>query len=316
MSYRSNRPQELQQTIQQLTAGNVAGKTFLVTGATRGLGRGIAAWLIALGADLIVASRTIHEGLEAELRAEADPLRQGLALGKAGHGGTFQSFSLDLADLDDVSRFVGALGSAGIALDAAILNAGVSPSRMRRTKQGYEHAFGINFLGNFALATQLEASKLVTTGSRVVFVSSESHRIVPPLDLEHLHWDTGFSLATASNFYGHSKLVLTTVATELGRRFAPKGIIVHTICPGTVRSDIASDSPYGINYLVDVLMYLFFQPPVKAGIPVIALAALPEHNVPSYYFTHNKINPRLDALDAEMGQAVFEQAQKMIQSAQ
>src|SRR5262245_21091699 len=119
---------------------DLAGRTFLVTGATSGIGRVTTRRLAARGATVVVACRSAPKA--AELVGDTATL-----------GGAVEHVPLDLADLDSVRACAKVVADRGEPVDVLVNNAGVAGSR-GITAQGFELTFGVNHLGHFLL-TQL-----------------------------------------------------------------------------------------------------------------------------------------------------------------
>ena len=248
------------------------GRTVLVTGANRGLGLGVARGLAELGARLILAGRSDTSEIELEARARgADVLR----------------LSVDLADLRSVSALADDLAARGETIHVAVLNAGVVPNRARRTVQGLELQFGVNFLANVKLVDRLLADGVIPnatfggTGAsdpraRIVAISSESHRSATDVSLERFGEFEPYGIRGVMPQYSHTKLLLTAWAMELARRARRGGevdVAVHAMCPGPVRSGIAREAPGWSQPLLDPIMKTFFAPADEAAHPVLHLAA-------------------------------------------
>ena len=139
------------------------GRTFVVTGASGGLGLETARILAHYGAHVVLAVRNPAKG-----EAAAATMR-----------GDVEVRLLDVADLGSVRSFAADLGR----VDVLVNNAGVMAVPYGTSPDGVELHFATNHLGHFAL-TNLLLERLT---DRVVVVSSQSHR-TGDLDLEDLDW--------------------------------------------------------------------------------------------------------------------------------
>jgi NAD(P)-dependent dehydrogenase (short-subunit alcohol dehydrogenase family) len=180
-----------------------SGLTWLITGATNGIGREAARAAVSSGARLILPARNAERG-----RTLAEELR---AL-----GGEVEVRELDLADLSSIRRFADGLEEQ---VDVLVNNAGAVTPRRRETADGFEMTLGTNFLGPFAL-TNLIAGRV---RGRIVIVGSGAHERgrVDAADphFRHRRW----SIAAA---YAQSKLCDMLWARALQRRLAAAGSAV------------------------------------------------------------------------------------------
>jgi NAD(P)-dependent dehydrogenase (short-subunit alcohol dehydrogenase family) len=194
--------------------------------------------------------------------------------------------SVDYTDVRSIMAMVGFLKEHFPVIDIFILNAGIVPKSSRKTPQGLEEMFMVNYFSKFLLIHCLREEGIIrdtTTRSsnssspqRIIFVASESHR-----NPENFEWnDFGiykdFSIGQAIRLYGYYKLLLTTFSVELSRRLSPDNNLhcsVFALCPGPVNSNIAREAPKIFHPLLKIIFGIFFRSPAKAAIPVIYLAA-------------------------------------------
>jgi NAD(P)-dependent dehydrogenase (short-subunit alcohol dehydrogenase family) len=172
------------------------GRTFVVTGASSGIGAVTARELAAAGATVVLAVRN----------------REKTERAFAAVSGELHIAHLDLADLSSVRSFADGIGS----IDVLINNAGVMATPFARTVDGFEMQFGTNHLGHFALAGLL----LDRITDRVVVVGSPAHR-TGSIVLEDVNWERRPYRAWAA--YSQSKLANLMFAFELERRLAAAG---------------------------------------------------------------------------------------------
>jgi NAD(P)-dependent dehydrogenase (short-subunit alcohol dehydrogenase family) len=256
----------------------IDGKTCLVTGANRGLGRAVAIELARRGGRVVMACRSGHPQAAEEVRARSGSDHVKMAY-------------LDLADFESIENFAEEMKSAGRSFEIVVLNAGVVPSRARRTAQGFEEMFAVNYLANFLLLKKLlehgtipvrprtftgTSAKGRRAGSipRIIFVTSEVHRSAPPVDFERLGAFREYGMKGAMTEYAVNKLLVSIFAVELSRRLQDDGrpyAAVHQLCPGPINSDIAREAPVWIKPLLKVLFWLFFRSPRRAAEPVVFL---------------------------------------------
>ena len=188
------------------------GRTYVITGATSGLGLETAAALAAHDARVVLTGR--------------DPARLDRALAVTrgvATGPDPVAVPLDLADLGSVREAAARIGEEIGDIDVLINNAGVMAPPRGETKDGFELQIGTNHLGHFAL-TGLLLPFLPTDDperdARVVTVASGAHRMgsCDPTDLNYERrtyrpWQA----------YGQSKLANLLFTRELDRRARESG---------------------------------------------------------------------------------------------
>jgi NAD(P)-dependent dehydrogenase (short-subunit alcohol dehydrogenase family) len=273
------------------------GKTVLVTGASRGLGRAIATGLGKLGAHVILPLRSLADETVAAVVAA---------------GGTAKAYPLDLLRVASVDALAAQLQADGVHLDRLVLNAGMVPMASRVTDDGVDAMLQVNFLANVRLVDQLlERGVLAPGDTRIVVVGSESHRSSDAIDPDALAVPRTYTTGQVVAEYGRTKLHLHTWVVELARRVQP-GITVHHLCPGAVDSDIAREAPGWSKPLLKVAFRLMFQSPETAARPPIWLVASRAANTGRYLHLTTQKEPSAAALDPVMGARLWTAAHDLL----
>ncbi len=207
-------------TADEVLAGrDLRGRTILVTGASAGIGLETARALAAVGARVLLACRTA-EGADATVRSI-----------RARHpDADLVPVLLDLASLDGVRRAASDLPVS--KLDVVICNAGLFTPRYEETADGIEKTVGVCHFGHFLLVTSLVDRLRAAGKSRVVMVSSESHRFPSTLRFDRFPLDRARYQGLVA--YGQAKLCNVLFANELGRRHASDGIVASSLHPGSL----------------------------------------------------------------------------------
>lgn len=191
-----------------ITVPDLSGKRALVTGASDGMGLGIAGRLAAAGAEVILPVRNPAKGEAAISR-----------ISRAVPGAKVSLRSLDLASLASVEALGDNLRAEGAPIHLLINNAGVmTPPDHQRTADGFELQLGTNHLGHFALVAHL-MPLLRAGGARVtsqVSVAARSGRI----NWDDLNWDRSYDGMGA---YRQSKIAFGLFGLELERRSKAHG---------------------------------------------------------------------------------------------
>ncbi|ROR72507.1 SDR family NAD(P)-dependent oxidoreductase [Bogoriella caseilytica] len=201
---------------------DLTGSTFIVTGATAGLGEVTTRELARAGARVVMA-----------VRDEAKASRVVHGIGQTR--GVIEVRQLDLSRLASVRRF--AQDWTG-PVDVLINNAGISLMPLQYTEDGFELQMATNYFGTFALTQAL----LPHLTDRVVSLSSQLHR-TSRLRIDDLNYATHrYSPAAA---YADSKLAVVLFANELQRRLSNAGSGVRSITahPGIARTALVAHDP-------------------------------------------------------------------------
>jgi len=163
------------------------------------------------------------------------------------------SCGLEMGSLASIDRFVDELASQGVLLDGLINNAGMVPISGGVTAEGFEPAFGINYLGTAHLTLELHRRGLLKPDATIVNVTSEEHRLASfasvldaPLPSTHqgerrLDAHLGALPVDASVFnamerYAFSKLLLTTTRWNVTRSRSCCSPPFHTSSRGASRA--------------------------------------------------------------------------------
>ncbi|MCO5184331.1 MAG: oxidoreductase [Anaerolineae bacterium] len=186
-----------------------SGKVAIGTGANSGIGYETAKALAAKGATVIMACRNLEKA-----HAAADKIKRDVP------GAKLDIIQLDLADLAAVREFAAQFQARYDQLNLLINNAGIMFPPFTETKDGFEVQFGANHLGHFALTGLLLDTLLVTSGARVVNVSSMAHRM-GKIDFDNLNAEKGYNPSAA---YAQSKLANLLFSLELNRQFEAHGL--------------------------------------------------------------------------------------------
>jgi retinol dehydrogenase 12 len=218
------------------TQADQDGRTFLVTGATGGIGMVTARELATRGATVFITARSAAKG-----RAALDELRA------RTESGRLQLLSLELGDLGSVRACANAFLQSGEPLHGLINNAGLAGQR-GITDSGFELAFGTNHIGTFLLTELLTPRLRESAPARIVNVASEGHYRAKGIDFDAVRRKT--KTRTAFPEYCVSKLANVLHAAELGRRLAGTGVTSYSLHPGAVATDVWRSVPWPIRPLI------------------------------------------------------------------
>jgi dehydrogenase/reductase SDR family protein 13 len=220
---------------------DVKGRSFLVTGASSGIGLATADALLGLGGKVTVAARS-----EAKTRPVIDAL-------KAKHpGAEIEFLQLDLADLAATKRSAEAFLATGRPLDVLINNAGLAGAT-GLTKDGFDITVGTDFLGPY-LFTKLLLPKLeAAPQGRIVNVASEAHYQAKGLDWASFTRSAPSQRASLKQ-YSYAKLMNVHHAKELARQLTGTKVTTYSLHPGVVASDAWRELPRPIAWFIKLFM--------------------------------------------------------------
>jgi len=248
----------------------VTGKNILINGASSGLGLEAALQLAKRGGHVWMVCRS---GIP----------EKGELVRKRSGSNHVEMLSADLSDIESIRQLIEKLKAASIKIDILVENAAVVPAKSRKTKQGLEEMFMVNFLSKFLFARWLLDADLFNTSGgqvpRIIYVSSESHRNPKAFDWNGFGEYKEYTMGKTVELYGYYKLLMTTFASTLSRKLNPDGMLsygVFTLCPGPINSNIAREAPVIFKPLLKLVFGIFFRAPAVAVKPVIYFAASDE----------------------------------------
>jgi 3-hydroxybutyrate dehydrogenase len=189
---------------------SLAGRTALVTGGGRGIGRAVAERLAREGAKVVIAGRT---------REEIDAVAGAL-------GGT--ALAVDVADRASIAAALAALREAGIHVDVLVNNAGAAESAPldRTSDELWDRMLAVNAGGAFALCRALLPPMIAAGWGRVINVASNAGL-------------TGYAYSSA---YCAAKHALVGLTRALAMEVARTPVTVNAVCPGFVGTRLADEA--------------------------------------------------------------------------
>ncbi|MEO6168975.1 MAG: SDR family NAD(P)-dependent oxidoreductase [Chitinophagales bacterium] len=285
------------------------GKNVLITGAGSGLGFQAAVQLAKRGAHVWMACRS---GIP----------EKGEQVKKISGSRHVEMIHVDLSDLHSVVALVNKLKGASVKLDVLVDNAGIVPAMSRKTKQGLEEMFVVNYLSKYLLVRLLLENNLFNHSGndipRIIFVGSESHRNPNAFDWDGFGKFKEYSMGKTVGYYGYYKLLLATFASELSRKVNAEDLVnysVFVLCPGPVNSNIAREAPAVFKPLLKLIFKIFFRSPEVAVQPVIYFAASREVEGKSldYLFLMGRKELDEKATDEENGKKLWQLSEVLLE---
>jgi len=206
------------------------GKIAVVTGASDGIGLGLAERLARAGAEVILPVRNAAKGAAAVARIQAAAPRAAVS-----------TRQLDLASLESVAALARTLTDEDRPIDILVNNAAVmTPPTRHTTADGYELQFGTNYLGHYALVAQI--LPLLRAGNARVTTQSSIAARSGKIDWADPQSERRYAPMRA---YSQSKLAIMLFALELDRRSAAGGwgIASNVAHPGLTSTNLQSAGP-------------------------------------------------------------------------
>ena len=205
----------------------------LITGASRGLGRGIALELAALGYDLVI--NYARDAAAAQL-ASAECLQRAAA---AGHSIRAETCRADISLTADRTRLLEFTRATYGRLDLLVNNAGIAPAvradLLDATEESFDRLMNTNVKGPFFL-TQLAARWMIEL---VNAPAADGHLPLAP-KIVTISSISAYTASTNRGDYCLAKAALSMLTPLFAARLADHGINVYEIRPGIMATDMTA----------------------------------------------------------------------------
>jgi NAD(P)-dependent dehydrogenase (short-subunit alcohol dehydrogenase family) len=203
--------------------GSLEGKVVVVTGASRGIGKGLALGLARLGASVVCAARTVSEepgGLPGTIHATVDAIR--------AEGGDAIAVRCDIGNADDIARLVDTTVAERGRLDVLINNAMTSTRGLfaDATPDQWDESMRINVRSLFVSAQAVVPAMAANGGGSIVNISSGA--------ADH---NTGPYMPPGYLIYTVAKAALERFSTALAPEVSSLGVAVNALRPGAVKTE-------------------------------------------------------------------------------
>lgn len=202
------------------------GKICLVTGATGGIGKPIAACLSKMGAKVVLLARDRKKG-----EAALDEILS------TGGRKEPELMLCDLSDQQSVRNFARDFVDSHDHLNVLVNTAAVFTRKRVVTREGYELMFATNYLGPFLLTNLLVDSLKAGAPSRIITLSAPS---TTKLNFADLQGEQHFRALQA---FGASKTADLLFAYEMAARLEGTGITSNVLFPGVIRTNLMRNAP-------------------------------------------------------------------------
>ena len=190
---------------------DLTGKTALVTGCRRGIGKAAATALAAAGADIVGLSTSLEDG-GGEVGRAVTAYRRG-----------FRGYRCDLADREATAAFLAELEHDVERIDVLVNNAGTiarSPAA-EHADEIWDRVLEVNLRAPFVLTRELGKQMLARGTGKIIFVASL------------LSFQGGINVPS----YAASKGGVAQLVKALANEWAARGVNVNAVAPGYIRTD-------------------------------------------------------------------------------
>src|ERR1700730_16361275 len=195
---------------------DLTGRVAIVTGGTRGIGRAIAEGLSAAGAHVVVASRKAEACAETEAHL-------------VGMGGQALGVPTHLGDLDGLNHLVEQTIERFGRLDIVVNNAATALTQPlgAMTPEVWAKSYDVNLRGPVFLVQEALPHLTESPAASVINVISAG----------------AFLFSPGVAMYAGAKAALMSFTRSMAAEFAPRGIRVNALAPGTVDTDMVRNNP-------------------------------------------------------------------------
>ena len=190
---------------------NLEGKTALVTGCKRGIGKSMAVGLAEAGADIVGVSATLE-------RSGSDVETEVLALGRS-----FSGYACDFSDREALYRFINEVNSGHPKIDILVNNAGtiLRKPAVDHPDEYWDKVIEVNLNAQFVLSREIGKGMIERESGKIIFTASL------------LTYQGGITVPG----YAASKGGIGQLTMALANEWASKGINVNAIAPGYISTD-------------------------------------------------------------------------------
>jgi 3-oxoacyl-[acyl-carrier protein] reductase len=189
---------------------DLSGKVAIVTGASRGIGRGVAVMLASAGAHVVAAARGENAaGTVAEIQAA---------------GGKAEAVPLELTDTASIGAMLSRVIDRHGRIDILVNNAGVARDQLmlRMKREDWDQVIGTNLTAAFVLVQAVLKPMIKQRAGRIISISSV----------------VGQTGNAGQTNYAASKAGLIGFSMALARELASRNITVNVVAPGLIETDM------------------------------------------------------------------------------
>lgn len=200
------------------------GKTAVVTGASRGIGKAIALELAKEGAFVVINYNGSTEKAQ-EVKAEIEK-----------NGGNAQIFQCDVSQYEECQTFINEVIKKYGKIDILINNAGITKDGllMRMTEEDFDRVLDVNLKGTFHTIRFVSRQMMKQRYGRIVNMASV----------------VGISGNAGQANYAASKAGVIGLTKAVAKELASRGVTVNAVAPGFIETDMTDQLPEKIREAV------------------------------------------------------------------
>ena len=192
---------------------SLEGQVALVTGASRGIGKGIAVGLAGAGANLALVARSRSKLIEAQQEIQAIGVQAKI-------------FPCDLSQTGGISELVAAVSASYGRIDILVNNAGTThrDDAVDFPEERWDDVVKVNLKSVWLLSQQVGRGMIQRGSGKIINIASL----------------LSFSGGIRASAYAASKGGVAQLTKALANEWASKGVNVNAIAPGYIKTDMAS----------------------------------------------------------------------------
>jgi 3-oxoacyl-[acyl-carrier protein] reductase len=193
---------------------NFEGKTALITGSTRGIGRAIAEAFAKHGANVVVSGT-----VEDRAKAVADELAEKFGVKTLGVG-------MDVSDPQSVEEAFKKINAAFGGVDILVNNAGITRDTLflRMKLEDWQKVLDVNLTGTFLVTKQVVRYMTKKRWGRIINITSV----------------VGFTGNIGQVNYSTTKSGLVGFTKSLAKELAPRNVLVNAVAPGFIETEMTA----------------------------------------------------------------------------
>lgn len=196
---------------------DLSGKTAIVTGGSRGIGKAISLALAQAGANVVIAARTEEESssLPGTIHKTAEEIKE--------LGGQALPVRCDVTSTEDIQKMVEKTIDTYGTVDILVNNAGVlhGASFLQTEPEDFQNVLAVNVSGPFLCSRAVLPQMISQKSGSIVNISSGLAESTHP----------------GNNIYSATKAALNRMMLKLSAEVAEHNIAVNLVNPGMIRSD-------------------------------------------------------------------------------